>query len=147
MTEAALHLVKLCVGADGPGDLIAWHKARAARHGPRWTPRHTTRAKPKRAAEVLAGGSLYWVFRGEIRARQRLLAVEPVTGADGVIRHDLVLEPKLVLTVAQARRPFQGWRYLAAADAPADLKRRAAEGGEAELPEDLERALNMLGVS
>lgn len=143
----ALNLVKLCVGAGAPSDLAAWHRSRAAAHGAGWTPRHTTRMQPKRADELLDGGSLYWVFKGLILARQRLLAIEPSRGADGVQRHDLVLEGRLILTRPQPRRPFQGWRYLPGAEAPADASSRG-EGSEIEdaLPADLEQALDALGV-
>ncbi|MEL6980285.1 MAG: DUF1489 domain-containing protein [Pseudomonadota bacterium] len=142
----ALNLVKLCVGADGPADLRAWHQARAAASGPGWTPRHTTRMQPKRAAELLEGGSLYWVFRGVVLARQHLLAIEPNRGADGVSRHDLVLAPTLIATRPQPRRPFQGWRYLPGADAPADAATRAEAADGAPLPPELEEALDAFGV-
>lgn len=137
----ALNLVKLCVGADGPADLQRWLAERQAAGGAGWRPRHTTRMQPKRGDELLQGGSLYWVFRGAIRARQRLLAIEPAQGADGVQRHDLILDNRLVLTAAQPRRPFQGWRYLTAADAPADLRAggREDDGLSDELAEELDR--------
>lgn len=139
--RGALNLVKLCVGADGPADLQRWLTERAAAGGAGWRPRHTTRMQPKRGGELLAGGSLYWVFRGAIRARQSLLAIEPAQGADGIQRYDLVLDNRLVLTAAQPRRPFQGWRYLTAADAPPDLREGAVrdERLSAELAEELDR--------
>ena len=139
-----LNLVKLCVGAESPSDLEAWLVAREAAGGPGWRPRHTTRMQPKLASELLEGGSLYWVFRGAIRARQRLTAIEPVEGEDGVQRCDLVLDRKLTLTSAQPRRPFQGWRYLTGADAPADLREGATQG-EGVSPE-LAEALDRFGV-
>lgn len=143
--SGALHLIKLCVGAAGPEDLIAWHEARAAAAGAAWRPRHTTRMQPKRAEELLQGGSLYWVFRGVIRARQRLLAIEPNEGADGVTRHDLVLERSVVLTAGQPRRPFQGWRYLTGREAPADLSTPSSTEGD-RLPPALAEALGQVGV-
>lgn len=142
-----LHLVKLCVGADSVEDLRAWQSGRAAeRHArgldPR--PRHVTRMWPRRADEVLAGGSLYWVIRGAIQVRQRIPAFEPVTGEDGVRRCAIVLEPTLVATALRPRRPFQGWRYLRAADAPPDLGTTA--GDEPDLPPGLREALSRYGV-
>lgn len=142
----ALNLVKLCVGADGPAELESWLTARAAKGGADWTPRHTTRMQPKRGPELLQGGSLYWVFRGAIRARQRLLSIEPNTGADGIARYDLVLDRALILTATAPRRPFQGWRYLSGPDAPADLRSGLGRRGEETLPPDLERALEEIGV-
>jgi hypothetical protein len=143
-----LHLLKLCVGADGVEDLADWRRAfaaqaRAAGRDPR--PRHTTRQWPKRAEELLAGGSLYWVFKGMVLARQRILALEVNDGADGVRRCGILLDDAIVRTVPQPRRPFQGWRYLPADEAPADLT--DAAGDETALPPELSMALADLGVA
>jgi hypothetical protein len=135
--------VKLCVGADSIADLVEW-QATARAQGPDGLPRHVTRMWPRRATALLAGGSLYWVIAGAIRVRQRILRLDPVTGADGVARCALVLDPALVATAAAPRRPFQGWRYLAPAEAPADLPRGAAD--DPALPEGLARALAEIGV-
>ena len=76
---------------------------------------------PKRSAELIAGGSLYWVIKGRVLARQRILALEPRRGADGIERCAIRLDPEVVRTLPQPRRPFQGWRYLRPEDAPPDL--------------------------
>ena len=138
-----INLVKLCVGADGVEDLVAWQATAAAR-GPDGRPWHVTRMWPKREAELLAGGSLYWVFRGVILARQRIVGLERVAGRDGVQRCGIVLEPRLVRTEPAPRKPFQGWRYLPASDAPRDLD--GARASEAALPPGLAMALADLGV-
>ena len=138
-----VNLVKLCVGAEGPEALLAWQRQSQAQ-GPDGRPRHVTRMWPKRDAEILAGGSLYWVFRGTVLARQRILRLDEVDRGDGIVRCGIVLDPELVRTEATPRRPFQGWRYLRAEDAPRDL--RAARVGEAALPAALEAALAELGV-
>lgn len=121
-----LHLIKLCVGADSVESLQAWidfrlEQKRMAGEAPVQT--HTTRMVPSRKDELLAGGSLYWVIKGKIQVRQRLIDIRPFTDEAGIKRCDLVLESKLVQTRFQPRRPFQGWRYLKAEDAPADLGR------------------------
>jgi hypothetical protein len=98
---------------------------------------------PKRAKELLDGGSLYWVIKGNIQVRQRLTAIRPFTDKEGIHRCDLVLEPKLVATQWQPRRAFQGWRYLKAEEAPADL----SEGtGKNALPPELRLELAELGL-
>ena len=99
---------------------------------------------PRRAEEILAGGSIYWVIRGAIRCRQTILRLDEVTGDDGVRRCAIVLDPGIVATAQAARRPFQGWRYLRPADAPADLP--ASRRDEDELPEALSAALAEIGV-
>ncbi|MGY6409441.1 MAG: DUF1489 family protein [Alkalilacustris sp.] len=140
---ATIHLVKLCVGAEGVEDLIAWQKRREAQ-GPDGLPRHITRMWPKRAEALLAGGSLYWVFKGVILARQRVVRLDELRGSDGVLRCGLVLERAVTRTEPAPRRPFQGWRYLEPAQAPRDLAQGAA--AEAALPPSLAAALADLGV-
>ncbi|MEM8934986.1 MAG: DUF1489 domain-containing protein [Pseudomonadota bacterium] len=121
----SLHLIKLCVGASHPQDLEAWVAKRVAankKSGRGAVHDHVTRMRPRRESELLAGGSLYWVMKGAVRARQRIIGLEDVAGADGIRRTAILLEPPLVLTAAQPRRAFQGWRYLTSDDAPEDLK-------------------------
>lgn len=138
-----LHLIKLCVGAGTVEELLAWQASPEAQ-GPDGRPRHVTRMWPAQAERVLGGGSLYWVFRGLVLARQRILALERVDRGDGIVRCGIVLDPELVRTLPQPRRPFQGWRYLKPAEAPADLApARAGEGG---LPPKLAAALAEIGL-
>lgn len=136
--RGSLHLLKLCVGAEGVEDLADWH----ARQPP-GPIRHVTRTRPRQAAEVLCGGSLYWVFKGLVLARQRVVGLDPVASDDGVTRCAIVLDRTLVRTQAQPRRPFQGWRYLPAAEAPPDL---SGDAWDDALPPDLGAALSALGV-
>jgi hypothetical protein len=109
----ALHLLKLCVGCDSIEDLEEWialrlKEARRARKEP--VHGHVTRMFPKRAEELVDGGSLYWVIRGNVQVRQRILSVRPIVDKEGVQRCRLVLDPKTVATEWQPRRAFQGWR-------------------------------------
>jgi len=103
---------------------------------------HVTRMTPKRADEVLDGGSLYWVIKGQIAARQQLLAIRAVK-KNGVPHCGLVHQKDLIPVVARPRRAFQGWRYLEAKDAPPDLARTK---GAQDLPESLQRELAALGL-
>ena len=144
---AGLHLVKLCVGAESVSDLSAWQKSRAARHrrfGAQACPVHVTRMWPRREAKLLDGGSLYWVIRGVVSVRQRILALEPATDGEGVRRCAIVLDPALVRTEPRAMRPFQGWRYLKDSDAPADLATGGEDGGD--LPPELQAGLSAMGL-
>ena len=99
---------------------------------------------PKRCDDLLAGGSLYWVIRGEILCRQQLTRVEAFRDKEGISRCRLVLKPKLVLVEPRSFRPFQGWRYLAVADTPRDINN--ARPGTANLPEPMRRELRELGL-
>ena len=139
MTEP-LHILKLCVGAEKVEDLLAWQDA----HYGTGPARHITRMWPKRAEEVLAGGSLYWVFKGVILARQRIIDLQEVVGADGIARCAFVLDRGVVRTEAMPRRAFQGWRYLAPADAPRDLPQGRKK--EDPLPRELQTALAEIGL-
>ena len=140
-----LHLIKLCVGCDSVKDLADWIREKRKRtRGKKTEHIHTTRMVPKRAAELTDGGSLYWVIRGQVMCRQRLLAVSPFVDKEGVGRCRLALEPKLVLVEPRPWRAFQGWRYLAVADAPRDLDRAAP--GARDMPEAMRRELRDLGL-
>jgi hypothetical protein len=142
-----LHLLKLCVGAESVEDLEHWIagrlKAMKAR-GEKPEQVHTTRMVPKRGDELLDGGSLYWVVKGNVQCRQRLLDIRPFVDQDGISRCNLVMEPTVVLTQFQPRRAFQGWRYLQPKDAPADMAGPSA--GLAALPAGLRQDLATLGL-
>lgn len=138
-----INLIKLCVGADSVEDLLAWQVQPHAQ-GADGLPRHITRMWPKREQDLLSGGSLYWVIRGLVLARQRILRLDEAMGEDGVVRCALVLDPDLRRTEAVPKRPFQGWRYLKPSDAPRDL--RSGRGPEDALPPALQAALAEIGV-
>lgn len=140
-----LNLVKLCVGASSIEYLQAWIDYRLDEKrslGKLVEQVHTTRMVPKRAGELLDGGSLYWVIKNNVQCRQKLLAIREFVDTDGIKRCDLVLEPKIIETQWQPRRPFQGWRYLEDKDAPQDL----SAGVTAELPAELRQELAELGL-
>ena len=142
-----LHILKLCVGVESIADLDGWIASRLAEQRSAGQPeeqRHTTRMVPKRVEELLDGGSLFWVIKGQVAARQRLLDVRPFKDGDGIGRCHLVLEPILVPVETRPCRPFQGWRYLAAGDAPTDAGR--APPDLLAMPEALRRALRDLGL-
>ena len=142
-----LHLVKLCVGVDTVEELRDWIGFRLAEKRRAGEPAehfHVTRMTPRRSGELLDGGSLYWVIRGNIQARQRLLELRPIVDKEGIRRCKLMLEPKLTLTEWQPRRAFQGWRYLAAREAPRDLAGDPAR--LMALPPGLRRELAELGL-
>lgn len=137
---AALNLAKLCVGADGPEDLLAWQQQRFGAA----PAQHVTRMWPRREAELLDGGSIYWVFKGAMMARQKILRLDERIGDDGIRRCALILDRDLVRVTAVPRRPFQGWRYLPGEDAPADLP--AGRGADDPLPPAIAAALAEMGL-
>jgi hypothetical protein len=142
-----LHLIKLAVGCESVKDLkgfVAERAAKARQSGKPARHIHITRMVPKRVDELLAGGSLYWVIKGEIAAREKLIAIEPFRDSDGIGRCRLVMQPKVIAISPRPMRAFQGWRYFTEKDAPPDLGKAAAS--IAAMPEPLRRELRDLGL-
>ncbi len=143
MAAGFVNIVKLCVGEESVESHIAWIAGQKARH-PGWQSCHVTRMWPRREAEVLNGGSLYWVIRGLVLCRQRLIGLEARQGADGIERCALLMDDEVIRTEPVPRRAFQGWRYLEAADSPRDLP--TERRGDDSLPEPLALALAEIGL-
>lgn len=133
-----LHMIKLCVGCDTVEELVAWHGGEGGAPRP-WTMH--TRQTPKRAAEMVAGGSLYRVFKGVILCRQPILQITTVGEGPNAFC-EVALDPKIVRVAPTPRRAFQGWRYLEPKDAPEDL----GEALDAEIPTELARQLREIGA-
>jgi len=130
-----LHMLKLCVGVYTLAEMSEWQRRRKPLA-------HWTRNWPKRAKEISAGGSIYWVIKGQIRVRQRILGFEQREDEEGVWC-SIMLGRRLVRVRPRAHRAFQGWRYLEPKDAPPDLvKGQVAD----ELPEKLASELRALGL-
>ena len=144
-----LHLIKVAVGCDSVADLRDWQRQRLAqlRADGQTRPKlqHVTRFTPKQADEIIEGGSLYWIIRHQVLCRQRIRAIEPVVDEAGDAACALVLDPKVVEVLPQSRRPHQGWRYFAPADAPPDLAERARAEGDV-MPPALIAELRTLGL-
>ncbi|MDQ2091699.1 DUF1489 family protein [Marimonas arenosa] len=143
MANKITHLIKLSVGSESFDSLAAWQKQKRAQTDD-GLPRHVTRMWPRRETEVLDGGSIYWVIKGAVQCRQRILRLDEVTGQDGIRRCAIVLDPELVRVAPALKRPFQGWRYLDPADAPPDLAQGRASDDD--LPPDLSAKLAEIGV-
>src|SRR6202022_3491826 len=119
-----LHLIKLAVGCESVKELKSWVAERmqiAKKKGLPLHHIHIPRMVPKRVEELLAGGSLYWVIRGEIAAREKIIAIEPFRDRDGIGRCRLGMQPKVIAVSPRPMRPFQGGGYLAGGAAPPDL--------------------------
>lgn len=141
----ALNLIKLCVGCDGIDDLAHWIGVTIAekkKRGLEPAHVHRTRMMPKRVDEIVPGGSLYWVIKGQIRVREAIVELRAVKDAAGVPHCDIVLSGELVEVEARPCRPFQGWRYFDAEVAPRDLRSEAV----ADLPVEFLRELAGLGL-
>nr|WP_255670745.1 DUF1489 domain-containing protein [Cognatishimia sp. F0-27] len=136
-------MLKLSVGTESVESLQDWQSGYARRFDD-GLPRHVTRMWPRREAEILSGGSIFWVIKGLIQCRQKILRLDRVTGQDGTQRCAIVLDPMIVRTATAPKRPFQGWRYLEVGDSPQDLPEHRQ--GEDSLPPELAGALAEIGV-
>ena len=138
-----VNLIKLSVGTEDVAGLAAWQSTPRAQ-APDGCPCHVTRMWPKREAEILNGGSIYWVIKGVIQCRQPILRLDPYDSADGIRRCAIVSKPGLIRVTATPKRAFQGWRYLPVEDAPADVPHGRQD--EVPLPPELTKALADIGV-
>jgi hypothetical protein len=145
---AIMHLIKLCVGIDSVEELAAWQtmrleKQRKAGSTPELV--HRTRHMPRQRDVVLKAGSLYWVIKGFVQARQRIADLREETDAEGRAMCGIVFGHELIATRPQPRRPFQGWRYLKPEDAPPDTG-PAGAGFDGDMPESMRLALAELAL-
>jgi hypothetical protein len=136
-----LHLKKLSVGSTSIESLESWHLDVMAKRG---KITHVTRMFPRRAEEILDGGSMFWVIKGKLCARQHIEDLIEVEREDGGTSCGIVLRPGLIRLIERRHRPFQGWRYLAAEDAPPDLPLGANE--EETMPMEMAEELRDLGL-
>jgi hypothetical protein len=141
-----VHLVKLAVGVESAEHLRALQADRRTEREGGPAVAGFTRRRPRRDGELLDGGSLYWVIRGAVRARQRLLGLEDAVDAEGAPFCRLLLDPALVAVAAEPKKAFQGWRYLAPEQAPPDIDEAAGAPGDDGLPPHLVRELRDLGL-
>jgi hypothetical protein len=143
----AVHLMRLAVGVEDIEHLASIQKKRKSiilpKRAGRAVPTYTTH-QPKRTEDLLDGGSLYWVIKGLMRVRQRLLGFRPYVDDNGKTRCMLLLDRELVPTLPTSYRPFQGWRYLELSDAPKDLSK--AGKGASKMPPKMLAELRELGL-
>lgn len=147
MTTNAINLIKLCVGIDSVEHLLTYRATQAEqtkKDGFDNLTRHITRMWPRRTDEILNGGSLYWVIRGNIMARQKILGFEEKIGTDGIRRCVILMSPEIIRTRVAPRRPFQGWRYLPLEDSPPDLIKN--HKNDDDLPIGMRLALAEIGL-
>jgi len=143
----ALHILKMAVGIDTVGHLAEVQKQKMARakggHGASGL-RHFTRNAPRRSREILDGGSIYWIIKGAIRVRQRILGISRGTDAEGRRYCELGLDPALVRTIPRPNKSLQGWRYLENSGAPMDLD--APDEMTGDMPAEMVAELRTLGL-
>jgi len=146
VASMTIHLQKLSVGSESIHTLKDWQKIvvrRRLKKGLSAHHIHVTRMFPKRKDELLDGGSIYWVIKGLVQCRNKIIDLEETTTSDGRRACAIVMEPKIIPVVPVPKRAFQGWRYLKCEDAPADL---SAVGDSEDLPPHIRAALVEIGA-
>ncbi len=109
----------------------------------------TTRNKPTRENDLLNGGSVYWIIRNVIRARQAVIDIQVAQDEEGRNFCQIFLDPTIMLVHPVDHRAIQGWRYLPPERAPADAGRydASADTGESDnIPPEMESELKALGL-
>jgi hypothetical protein len=139
-----MNMIKLSVGTESVENLIDWQRNRSRQRKTDGTYYHITRMWPKRAEEILAGGSMYWVIQGVLQARQKIVGFDEMLGDDGIRRCGICLDPGIIRTEPVRRRPFQGWRYFDPDDVPADLSEDRMDA--LSVPPKMMAALAEIGV-
>lgn len=146
MTKEFVNLIKLCVGAQNVSDLYEWQKNRLI-HDKSLENHATffiTRMRPKRENDILKGGSIFWVFKGLILARQKIIGFDNFMSEDNILRCKVILDRKIILTDPYHKKPFQGWRYFSQQEAPKD--REIFSNEKTQLPLKIEKELSELGI-
>jgi len=136
----SVHLKKLSVGSVSIDNLKNWQNRALKQRRPII---HPTRNWPKRADELLDGGSMFWIIKGQMVVRQPIADLIEVKREDGRPACGIVLHPELIPVWPRRVRIFQGWRYLETEDAPEDLPQTE---NAAPMPAELAAELRELGL-
>ena len=146
MTKKFVNLIKLCVGAQNVSDLYNWQKNRLINEKNLENPAtfFITRMRPKRENDILNGGSIFWVFKGLILARQKIIGFDNFMREDNILRCKIILDRKIILTDPYHKKPFQGWRYFSQQEAPKD--REVFSNDKNQLPLKIEKELSEIGI-
>ena len=146
MTKESVNLIKLCVGAQNVSDLYNWQKNRLIHRENLENPATflITRMRPRRKNEILNGGSIFWVIKGLILARQKIIGFDNFMSEDKILKCKIILDRKIILTDAYHKKPFQGWRYFSHQEAPKD--REIFSNDKNQLPLNIEKELSEIGI-
>ena len=139
--------MKVSVGIESVQHLLEVQSRRltdTTRHGVTPQLKHLTRNMPRRRNELLDGGSLYWVIKGVILVRQKLIGFKPTKRHNGAVACAILYKPEHIRTEPKKIRAFQGWRYLPTDKAPPDLDNLSQ--GENGLPVEMAEELRSLGL-
>ena len=143
----ALHILRTAVGIESLPQLYELQ-----RHFEHATPSGhksvvmTTRKRPSRCAELLDGGSVYWIIRHRVLCRQAILHMEDRDEPGETPATIIYLSPQIIKVQPRNKRAIQGWRYLQGWDRPKDIGPYDPKSRDDDLPDDIARAIHDIGV-
>ncbi|OUX43509.1 hypothetical protein CBE37_02070 [bacterium TMED277] len=143
-----VNLVKIAVGVTTVEELILRQTEFLKKINDKNFPYfyHSTRMMPKKYEDIISNGSLYWVIKGAICARQKVLDIVKFEDTDGKKRCKIFLAPEIKKTKPVRKRPFQGWRYLKKHITPQDLNEPIKTTFDSNIPLDVQKQLLEMGV-
>ena len=148
MSEPTVNIVKLAVGVKSVEEL-ALIQRRFLSHGGAHAKNgfyHSTKLMPKKHESIVKSGSLYWVIKGVICARQKIVAIEKDEDPDGIKRCKIFLDGTIIKTTPMRKKPFQGWRYLKKNRTPADIIDPVTGTFEDDIPLEVQQQLLEVGL-
>ena len=148
MSEAPVNIVKLAVGVKSVEEL-ALIQRRFLNQSKTQTSKgfyHSTKLMPKKHEAIVESGSLYWVIKGVICARQKIVEIIKKEDPDGVKRCRIYLENSIIKTTPIRKRPFQGWRYLKKNRTPADIVDPVTATFDEDIPLEVQQQLLEVGL-
>ena len=148
MSEPTINIVKLAVGVQSVEEL-ALIQRRFLNQPSAQTSKgfyHSTKLMPKKHEAIVESGSLYWVIKGVICARQKIVEIIKQEEPDGIKRCRIYLEDSIIKTTPIRKRPFQGWRYLKKNKTPADIIDPITGTFDDDIPLDVQQQLLEVGL-
>ena len=148
MSEAPVNIVKLAVGVRSVEELALIQKRFLNQPGGQISKGfyHSTKLMPKKHEAIVESGSLYWVIKGVICARQKIVEIIKQEDTDGVKRCRIYLGNSIIKTTPIRKRPFQGWRYLKKNRTPADIIDPITANFDDDIPLEVQQQLLEVGV-
>ena len=143
-----INLMRPCVGIGSPEELYDFQKSHRIERDKDGTPYtfFTTRNTPKRAEELINGGSVFWITKSAMRMRQSIINVETLLDEDGKKFCKISTDPEIMLVVPKSQKAFQGWRYLPAEKSPNDLHPLDPHHAQNQPDEKMAKELAELGL-
>ena len=105
-----------------------------------------TRRTPTRANDLINGGSVYWIIKRQICARQTIADIQTLKDEDDKPFCHVIMNQQIYLTQPVAHKHIQGWRYLSPEKAPKDIGLFTPNNRPDDIPPELAAELAEAGL-